>query len=409
MKFFFPDSHDLVDPTFDFATERRVAKGSRHAAHRYAHECLSKIPYDGMLISKAIVDGRNKSLRYTFGQIQRLKRRGAKEFLRLDRLTRDGKAIEVMGDCGSFSFRDDPEPPFSVAEVLDFYETCGFDAGISLDHVILGYHGGEQLIDEVPKAWRERFDMTLELAHEFLKEHKREKLGFRAMGAAQGWSPRSYADAVSSLQKMGYHHIALGGMVPLKTDEILDCLHEIAKVRKQTTQLHLLGITRCDKLLEFQRLGVTSFDSTSPLMKAFMDDKENYHTPKGFYTAVRIPQTDANPKLKRAILAGKKDGAEARRLEIAALDAVTGYGNRAESLDNALNALGEYETFREGSYVHAETDRETLAAEPWKRCGCAICLELGVHVVLFRGAERNRRRGFHNLHVLRQRMNQNLV
>jgi hypothetical protein len=28
-----------------------------------------------------------------------------------------------------------------------------------------------------------------------------------------------------------------------------------------------------------------------------------------------------------------------------------------------------------------------------------VCTRLGIHVILFRGAERNRRRGFHNLYV----------
>jgi hypothetical protein len=37
-----------------------------------------------------------------------------------------------------------------------------------------------------------------------------------------------------------------------------------------------------------------------------------------------------------------------------------------------------------------------------------VCRALGVHVVIFRGAERNRRRGFHNLFVLRNRLNQHL-
>jgi hemerythrin-like domain-containing protein len=32
-------------------------------------------------------------------------------------------------------------------------------------------------------------------------------------------------------------------------------------------------------------------------------------------------------------------------------------------------------------------------------CPCVICRQLGIHVVIFRGAERNRRRGFHNLFV----------
>ena len=37
-----------------------------------------------------------------------------------------------------------------------------------------------------------------------------------------------------------------------------------------------------------------------------------------------------------------------------------------------------------------------------------ICEKAGIEIVLFRGAERNKRRGFHNLHVFRQRLDREL-
>ncbi|MBB6647868.1 queuine tRNA-ribosyltransferase tRNA-guanine transglycosylase [Halobellus sp. MBLA0160] len=40
--------------------------------------------------------------------------------------------------------------------------------------------------------------------------------------------------------------------------------------------------------------------------------------------------------------------------------------------------------------------RELLAAEPWTECSCPICAEHGIEVAIFRGNNRNRRRGFHN-------------
>ena len=97
-------------------------------------------------------------------------------------------------------------------------------------------------------------------------------------GAAQGWDPASYADSVRALQDMGYNRIALGGMVPLKTTDILACLLTIDRIRAPETQLHLLGITRVDSMDEFDSLGVTSFDSTSAFRQSFMDDRDNYHT-----------------------------------------------------------------------------------------------------------------------------------
>src|SRR5688572_3958378 len=72
MKFFFPDAHDLVDPSFNFVTERRTFAGSRQQSQLYAHEVLDEPPYDGMLLSKAMIDPHSsaKSVRYSFAQVQ---------------------------------------------------------------------------------------------------------------------------------------------------------------------------------------------------------------------------------------------------------------------------------------------------------------------------------------------------
>jgi len=57
MKFYFPDSQDLVDPSFNFETEKRSETRIRQRDDLYAHEVFKKPPYDGMLVSKAIVEG----------------------------------------------------------------------------------------------------------------------------------------------------------------------------------------------------------------------------------------------------------------------------------------------------------------------------------------------------------------
>ena len=97
----------------------------------------------------------------------------------------------------------------------------------------------------------------------------------------------------------------MGGMVPLKTRDILDVLRAVSSTLKPDVQLHLLGVTRVEAMPEFAEFGATSFDSTMAMRQAFMDDRNNYHTASGAYAAVRIPQVDGNPALKRAILAGE--------------------------------------------------------------------------------------------------------
>ncbi len=405
MKFFFPDSQDFVDPGFDFERETYSAGRVRQRGDQYAHEVFPTPPYDGMLISKAIIDGKGDGKRgdeekkYTDAQRHRLLRVGAHEFFRLR-----GRGLRVLGDCGAFSYVREAIPPVSVDGVLDFYDACGVDLGASVDHMILGYQADlDQAFADfavVPDEWRRRQEITLQLAAQFLRCHGTRRCRFAPLGVAQGWSPRSYARAVEQLQAMGYRCIGLGGMVPLKTADVLACLEAVAAVRHPETQFHLFGVTRCEHAAQFQRYGVRSFDSTSPLKQAFMDDRDNYYTPQRTYIAVRVPQVEKHLKLRQRILAGVLDQAEALRLERGCLAALQAYDRGESRLEDVLALLRRYEQLHDGKKDRSGAYREVLAARPWKACPCAICTRLGIHVVIFRGAERNRRRGFHNLWVM---------
>ncbi len=149
---------------------------------------------------------------------------------------------------------------------------------------------------------------------------------------------------------------------------------------------------------------VTSFDSTSPLRQAFKDERDNYYTLDRTYSAIRIPQVAANPKLTRRIRAGEVDQAEARRLERACLDEMAAFDKGSSTVNEVLAPLQEYEGLYDGKRTRIERYREVLEASPWKECPCDVCQYLRYHVILFRGAERNRRRGFHNVYVFHQRL-----
>ena len=43
--------------------------------------------------------------------------------------------------------------------------------------------------------------------------------------------------------------------------------------------------------------------------------------------------------------------------------------------------------------------RKTLAERPWQQCSCRICQDAAIDVIIFRGSNRNKRRGIHNLAV----------
>jgi hypothetical protein len=403
MKFFFPDARDVVDPSFNFETESRSESRITQRDDLYAHEIFAIPPYDGLLISKAVVEGKGGLAgKYSVAQRQRLLRLGAKEFFRLP------SKLEVMGDCGAFSYIRESYPPFSVDEVLDFYERCGVDYGLSVDHIILGYQSEVNHpldgIDLVPHEWRKRHEITIQLAKEFLSRHGVRHCRFIPVGVAQGWDPGSYTAAVDTLQKLGYEFIALGGMIPMKTQEILDCLARIQDVLRPETKLHLLGVTRCEQVDRFSAFGITSFDSTSPLVKAFKDDKDNYFTLASSYSSIRVPQVEGNVRLKKLILGGRIDQSEAKRLERICLDTLMRYDRARASLDETVDALTAYERLYDADRDYTSVYREVLEACPWKQCSCEICRQIGVHVILFRGAERNRRRGFHNVFIFSQRL-----
>src|SRR4051812_26753135 len=97
MRFYFPDSQDQIDPSFDFESEERSPYRIRQRDDLYAHEILDPVPYSGMLISKAIVDGvAGGAGRYSAQQRQRLSREGsARSFASTPFQGRDWRRLET--------------------------------------------------------------------------------------------------------------------------------------------------------------------------------------------------------------------------------------------------------------------------------------------------------------------------
>jgi len=404
VKFFFPDTLDQVDPAFDFLAETHQPGRIRQRDDSYAHEMLGAPPYHGMLVSMSALKGTSRvGSRYTPGQRLRFEQGGVHEFLRLNR---GDVGLEAMGDCGAFSYVAEDVPPYSCEEVLTFYADCGFDYGISVDHVISGFDpaGDESLFpDDVvaPKA-RERQQLTMHLAAEFIDLCQKLGPRFEPVGVAQGWSTASYAESVKALQAMGYSRLAIGGLVGMKSQHIDRCLTAIDEVRASTTELHLLGVTRLELMSSFAAKGVTSFDSTSPFLRAFKDDRDNYYWEHSAFSAFRVPQVDSNPSLRKLIASGAVDSSAAAALERQCLAALRAYDGGSGSAADALDALEEYAEVYQSVRNYRVQYEAFLNAAPWKRCPCKICRAAGIEVAIFRGSERNKRRGFHNLSVFHQ-------
>jgi hypothetical protein len=154
----------------------------------------------------------------------------------------------------------------------------------------------------------------------------------------------------------------------------------------------------------FEDLGVNSLDSTSPFFQAFKDATNNFHFKDKTYSAVRVPQVHGNTKLRKLITSGDIDQQEAEKLEKSCLKLLREFDKGSASLKSVIQVVNEYDSATGITGNRIERITETLSEKPWKNCNCQLCRKLGIEIIIFRGSERNKSRGFHNLHNLRQRM-----
>lgn len=424
MKFFYSDTHDYVDPDYDFLKDVNGPNRERYWTERYAHEMLTDLPYDGLLVAMSgVVPARGMAVNqasYSKAEAQRLLRDGVRAFFRLkgDRY----KNFDVMGDCGAFAYASEDRPPYQPEEVIDFYLDGAFTSGVSPDHVIFDCDMTNPGRSRTSKKVLDRYDVTLSNAERFLKLAREEDDSFTPIGAIQGWSPESMANAARDLEAMGYNYLAVGGMVPLSDTQIKTVLSFIRSKISPDTRLHLLGFAKAETIQEFTNFGITSFDSTSPLIRAFKDERSNYYAPAdtgtglAYYAAIRIPQALENQRLMRGVKEGKLDPDVLVAAEKKALGSVRGYDRGECSAKEARDAVLDYQRYllETGEKNPANVDKKlaavssrierTLEDKPWQKCKCDICSHVGVEVIIFRSNNRNRRRGFHNLHVYRSHL-----
>ncbi len=421
MKFIFSDSLDFVDPDFDFIEDRSSPSRRPYWDDAYPHELFESPPYDGMLVSKAIVGDYRVKGQYTESQAMRFYRVGVREFLRLDKPK--FSSMPIFGDCGAFSYAQADIPPYSPEEIVDFYNSCSFTHGCAVDHIIFDYLDSCVGLDGGSEDARRRFDITLENANTFLKAHHAQQSTFVPLGVVQGWSPGSMAECARQLCAMGYTYIAIGGLVPLKAPQIHKIIQAVQNAVPQHTRIHLLGFAKADVIAEFVTYNITSFDTTSPLIRAFKDKTKNYYALNesgvlSYFTALRVPQATGNARLIRAAKEGKINQEDMIALETRSLATLRAYDRGSASIDETLEAVITYNIFLESSLHDNTIDRDklatklepvyrnTLQAQQWKECECPICQKIGIEVIIFRGSNRNRRRGMHNLFVYHNRIKQ---
>jgi hypothetical protein len=393
LKFFLPEWDDRVDPGYDFLTDRPTLQRDPYRDDLYAHELFDEPVYDGLLVSRMAL---NKNSR----KHELAERMGLKSYLRMP------PDLELLGDCGAFGYVAERDPSFTTEEILEYYDRLGFDYGVSVDHIVL---------PEFADQRDYRYDLTLRNAEDFLRLHRAEGLQFTPLGAVQGWDAESYAEAASALVDFGYDYVAVGGLARSNTRQVSAILQAVVNAVPESTRIHVFGIARASMLPLFVSLGIESADSAAPLRQAWLSAKDNYYMAEGTHAAIRIPTAKEDRGVSQTLV-GRSEAtfADLRDAERAALTAVREYARRESSIKDTLDAVKAYDSLL-GARLD-ETDakrryalyRQTLKARPWDHCKCPICTEIGVETVIFRGNNRNRRRGFHNLWVLRRRIEQAL-
>jgi hypothetical protein len=416
MRFIFADSLDYVDPAFDFIADRSSAERQPYWDDAYPHEILGYAPYDGVLVSKGIVGDHRVKGKYTASQARRFELVGARKFLRLDRP--EFADLDIFGDCGAFTYVNEERPPYSPAEIAEFYDDCGFTHGCSVDHIIFDFDVSAKGLTGGSANAKDRFEITLENADAFRREAISVGAPFRPLGVVQGWSPGSMAEAARRLVSMGYDYLALGGMVPLKSPEIKQCLAAIRDVVPSSTRLHILGFAKADDIDSFHSFDIASFDTTSPLIRAFKDARQNYYLPGSgaglrYFTSIRVPQALENPRLQRSVKRGHFRAEDLVAMEAEALTGLRAFDRGEADLEETLHQILTYSAplVEEKPYQDckdatsmlrlAERYRDTLENKPWTQCHCPICEHASVDVIIFRGSNRNKRRGIHNLAVFK--------
>ena len=406
LKFFLPDWEDRIDPHFDFVNDKFSFKHKENPYKNdiYAHEILNN-PYDGILISLSLFQSKLNLKPNGKEEILIRDKKNIRDYLRIPKDSR----IETLGDCGAFSYVRSEEPPkpfFSTENVSNIYEKLGFDYGVSVDHMAVSFVM-EKEPGDLRRRRREfsekermrRIALTVSNAKEFLDHHKEKKYKFTPIGVVQGINKETYAAGVKELVGYGYDYLALGSLVGYSTKEIINILSFI-KPHIGDARLHLFGVLRPHELKNFERLGVVSFDSASYLRKAWLRSGQNYLSiDQKWYAAIRVPYS-TQQKVSDGALKIHIGQKQLKLMEENALTALREYEKGHLPLNDTLDKVMEYDDLLLRNSNDGQSLRKkyeiTLKDKPWEKCGCAFCRTNGIDSLIFRGSNRNKRRGFHN-------------
>lgn len=402
--YFLPDWEDHLDPSYDFVND---TFSSENPSSRGDLHCCKLMQPDRMC------DGILVSLAQSFKRVGPWRPKGElkEELLSPIPLRRNyGLTADqwLFGDCGAFSYANYDQPPLSVEQAVSLYGIHGFDYGTSVDHIPLAklvLANGS--IRELTQAEREeRVSITTRNAEDFYSLALSRSAPFIPVGAIQALSPEDYASKVHHYCEVGYKHIAIGGLVPLKDSQLIQVVRAVSQaavIQRVRPWIHLFGVYRPKLQAEFRSLGIDSFDSASYFRKSWLRSSQNYLGVDGkWYSALRVPMM-SDGRTRKKLESSGIDTIELQKEERHVLSLLAEFDNGSVSEASMLDALLSYDAhLQRSSDLASLRDRyaEVLSFKPWRMCNCSFCKSLGIHVMVFRGYNRNKRRGSHNTLML---------
>jgi len=435
MRFYIPEWDDLVDLEYDFINESHSkSHNSTKRNDMYMWEIFnnSSIPFDGVLVSlMTIINNGSK-----FEDIKNSG--GLHQYLRLP------KRYSILADCGAWGYinKEEEGPRFEATEVFNYYKELGIQEAVTVDHLVLPRVKvqGRMIDVDVQRRMDITYNNGIEGYYFWKKNYSND---FNLLVSVQGLRPSDYLNMFNNYLEHEISSFAFGGLAKKPTKIIIEIIKSLIsfleKKEVEIERIHFFGLGRRSLFSLFQEVekhGVkVSFDTSSWLRQAWLGGKyflvESDKLQK--YTALRVPFTRSD----RSSFKGKRKLTESadidklEKLESKTMKFIRAYNENQKLLNEALDAIGEYDkrvlhelkkSYRD-NYEQKAEERiirlenhyeglekkylETLKNRPWNNCDCPICQKHGIDVVIFRGNDRNRRRGFHNTYIMYHKVMKN--
>lgn len=403
LRYFLPDWDDLLDENFDFEADE--FSGDSRKERNDKHCCVLMKPKrmcDGVLVSLAQHMTSKGPLRRIVGtETSSLAPKNMRKLFGLS------QNQWLFGDCGAFSYVNESQPSISVEQAVALYELYGFDFGASVDHIPVRYViKGNSKVELSDASRRARIKLTKENAFYFFELVRKRQANFMPVGTIQAEDAEDYARTVQLYHEIGYRHIALGGLVPRSDSSIENIVSRVMSVVSTLTPrpwVHLFGVFRPKLQALFRQLNIDSFDSATYFRKAWLRSNQNYLATNGkWYAALRVPMT-TDPRTLNRLETSQIDIADLQRQETDVLTILSKFDRDRATIKETLDAVIAYDhNLTRSSDIRSmkEIYKRTLKDRPWRFCDCPFCSEAGIHVLIFRGSNRNKRRGAHNTLML---------